>query len=301
MADYKRIIRSSHFIFVVGQERTPLTIHSAILQNLSEPLYALINNGVMKESTARLATLNDVETDTFIAFCEYAYTGAYATPDRPSVETSADEPDKGPANDQDTKVDVSLDILGYQAYPETSIERNDSWGAIAYSSKKKKLKGKKSCWNKPEPSYEPEPEPESVQVNIIYPYERLWEEFRSRAFQANAALLSPNPDIIFHAKLCVFATKYLVEPLRQQCLRSLHRDLSNFSLNGDNVSIILDLLEFTYTNTGRYEPGGKSPLRDLVIHFVACEARTLGDNEKFTEILDSNAEMGSDLVAKLVK
>lgn len=142
---------------------------------------------------------------------------------------------------------------------------------------------------------------ERIQVDAIYPYERLWEQFRSRSFGVKSALRAKYPDIVFHAKVYVFATKYLVEQLRQQCLKSLHRDLLAFSLNRESASLILDLLEYTYTNTGRHEPGGKSPLRDLVIHYIACEARTLGDNERFTQILDSNSEMGSDLVAKLVR
>jgi hypothetical protein len=54
-------------------------------------------------------------------------------------------------------------------------------------------------------------------------------------------------------------------------------------------------------HTGRGEPGGKSLLRDLVIHYAACEARTLTDDENFTILLDSNGEMGSDLAMKLVR
>lgn len=105
---------------------------------------------------------------------------------------------------------------------------------------------------------------------------------------------------MFHAKLYIFATKYLIEPLRQQCLRSIHRDLSTFSLNRDNRSLIFDLLHFTYAFTGRFEAGGRSALRDIVIHYVACEIRTLVDDKKLTELLDSDTEIGSDLVMKLV-
>lgn len=43
------------------------------------------------------------------------------------------------------------------------------------------------------------------------------------------------------------------------------------------------------------------PPRNLVIHYVAYDAPTLAGNERFHQLLlDSNGEMGSDLVAKLL-
>lgn len=39
-------------------------------------------NGSMKEALCRTATIDDVEEDTFIAFCEFAYRGKYNTPCR---------------------------------------------------------------------------------------------------------------------------------------------------------------------------------------------------------------------------
>jgi hypothetical protein len=54
-------------------------------------------------------------------------------------------------------------------------------------------------------------------------------------------------------------------------------------------------------HTRQGEPGGKSLLQDLVIYYTACEARTLTNNQKFIMILDSNREMGLDLIIKLVR
>ena len=44
------------------------------------------------------------------------------------------------------------------------------------------------------------------------------------------------------------------------------------------LELSLDLLDFTYT-LGEGEPGGKSLVQDLVIHYTACEV--LADDEKF--------------------
>lgn len=71
-----------------------MTIHVNVVTNLSAPLAALISNGVMKESTSKVAVLDDVEAETFKKFCSFAYTGGYliypnAVPGKANPETSA--------------------------------------------------------------------------------------------------------------------------------------------------------------------------------------------------------------------
>lgn len=138
-------------------------------------------------------------------------------------------------------------------------------------------------------------------IYVESPYERRWDQFRSLQFVGNEALISSDPDLLAHAKTYVFATRYLVDSLRGQCLKSLHRDLCKFSLNSRSVSHILDLLQYTFEQTGRQEPNGCLSLRELVIHYASCEARTLIENARFRHLLDEYGEMGSDLVAKLLE
>jgi hypothetical protein len=67
------------------------------------------------------------------------------------------------------------------------------------------------------------------------------------------------------------------------------------------MSHILDLLQYTFEQTGRQEPDGWYSLRKLVIDYTSCEARFLVENTRFRRLLDEHGEMGSDLVAKLVE
>lgn len=279
----------------MGRERTRLSIHAAIAQDISDPLYALMNNGHMTESLAGFATLDDVEEGTFIGFSEYAYTGQYVTP-----ELSMSQPiDSDNSTDRlnGLSMENGEDSALNDAEPDPAPDL-DTWAAFTKSKKSKKAKKNPTHYHYEFQGKAPDEFPE--QITVVYPYEQLWERFRSLVFDSKPASFSSNPDILFHAKLYVFATKYLIEPLRQQCLRSLHRDLSVFSLNPENRTLIFDLLGFTYANTGRLEAGGRSALRDLVIHYIACEIRTLADDKKLYEVLDSDAEIGSDLVMKLV-
>lgn len=58
-----------------------MMIHADIVQNMSQPLCTLINNGHMKESINRVAVLNDIDPEIFATLCEYLYAGRYTTPD----------------------------------------------------------------------------------------------------------------------------------------------------------------------------------------------------------------------------
>jgi hypothetical protein len=108
------------------------------------------------------------------------------------------------------------------------------------------------------------------------------------------------PYLVFHAKLYVFATRFLIPALAQLCLRKLHRDLLNlgfpeypsdsqdeevYALSTTKARMILDLLDYTYNKTTRLEPISAisatqlrdNELRRLVVHYAACKVRDLAD------------------------
>lgn len=74
------IIHSPSFTFLVGPKHTKLTIQSELARHVSKPLHNLMNNGHTRESKNRIAVLEDEDVETFVAFCEYAYTGDYNVP-----------------------------------------------------------------------------------------------------------------------------------------------------------------------------------------------------------------------------
>lgn len=79
------IIQSPSFIFLVGPKHTKLTIQSGLAYHVSKPLHNLMNNGHTRESKHRIAVLEDEDVETFVAFCEYAYTGDYNVPSPPAI------------------------------------------------------------------------------------------------------------------------------------------------------------------------------------------------------------------------
>ncbi|CAL5867789.1 uncharacterized protein PFLUO_LOCUS2010 [Penicillium psychrofluorescens] len=83
--DYSRIILSPSFTFLVGPKHTKLTIQSGLVEHVSRPMHDLMN-GHTRESKHRIAVLEEEDVETFVAFCEYAYTGNYTVPSRPKAK-----------------------------------------------------------------------------------------------------------------------------------------------------------------------------------------------------------------------
>ncbi|KAL2854274.1 hypothetical protein BJY01DRAFT_44056 [Aspergillus pseudoustus] len=78
--DFRSIINSVPFTFLVGPNHTKLTIQSGLARHLSRPLDYLMNSGQTRESKHQIAVLEDEDVETFVAFCEYAYSGNYSVP-----------------------------------------------------------------------------------------------------------------------------------------------------------------------------------------------------------------------------
>lgn len=79
------VLSSRTFQFLVGPDtpdRKPLTIHTAVMEAHSAPLAALMNEG-MSEATDEIAILEDIDEQTFVRFCEFAYIGDYTPAQRP--------------------------------------------------------------------------------------------------------------------------------------------------------------------------------------------------------------------------
>lgn len=260
-------MRSSHFTFLVGEEKTPLSIHAAVLEKLSAPLHALVSNGYMRESQSGFAILEDVDVETFAAFSEFAYTKDYKTPAR--------------------KYDAEKPPRSIVPKPNRISKRSRT---VSPRLEKLRQYCNKFLYTSG-----------TTQKDFdAFHFESIGDSFQSRKFGRKAVKSNPNLNLLLHAKLYIFSTRYLIEPLRQKCLATLHEDLLHLEC-ATASHLVLDLLEYVYSNTGRSEPTGESLLRDLVIHFVAYKLPELSEHEGFSIIMESNAEIGLDLAMEMLK
>lgn len=238
------------------------------MKDHSKPLAALVSNGMLKESKEKIAELADVEPEVFTAFCEYVYTGTYTSP---FVAPTNNAP---PATLFSMLAEFKTSVGSLFDQHFSSLTYQDS--LFSYS------QGKVAClslWNK---------------------YKELCgltlKEFRAWENGVDPSPVHGIPCPLFHAKLYVFSTKYMVDPLRKMCLSSIHRDLSSYMIQSDEIC---DLLEFVYRETGPVEFDGGSPLRSLLSFNVAARVSRYSSERRFSELLQSNVEISSDLIQKL--
>jgi hypothetical protein len=245
-----------------------------------------MNNEHMVEARDGLAVLDDVEADTFVGFCEFAYTGDYRSriTERGS-EIVIDDP--APIQKEEAHEGRALE---WEKQPAPAIEEapmsEEYWGR---GRREKKYRTQAT------------------------PIERIWKDFLNLTYEDPPSLVSdeqatlvngdtaPAPkttiSLLYHAKIYVFAEKYLIDNLRILCLRKLHAALRDFDLTLQTSGLILELLEFTYAQTERKE-SRDDELRMLLIHYVACKKEILKQNLNFRSLLEANGEMACDLLYK---
>ncbi|QGA20147.1 hypothetical protein EYB26_007848 [Talaromyces marneffei] len=141
----------------------------------------------------------------------------------------------------------------------------------------------------------------SPQRNNSASHRRFFEQFRSLNFYDVPAMVSVNPNIMFHAKLYVFATEFQILSLQRQCLSKLHGDLCEFYMNPSDVQILLDLIEYSYTHTARHELGEESPLRNLGFRYALCHIDKLVGEERFEHIVAGNGDLALDILKEALK
>jgi hypothetical protein len=255
----------------------------------------------MVEAHDGLAVLDDVEADTFVGFCEFAYTGDYRSrmmEREPEIATDGpapiqrEETHEAAALDWEEPVALALEEppLEWEEQPMPAAEevREQYWG---YST----LKQKKQ-------------ETQTTQT------ERIWNDFLNLTYEDPPRLVSDeqatpvNGDntsapqttisLLYHAKIYVFAEKYLIDNLRMLCLRKLHANLRDFDLTLQTSGLILEVLKFAYAQTERKE-SRDDELRMLIVHYAACKGEILKENPNLRSLLEADAEMACDLLYKI--
>jgi hypothetical protein len=74
------ILHSKQFMFLIGPNEEPITIHAGAIGALSSPLERLVN-GPMKEAQDNIARFPTLEVIDFDRICEFACRGNYTDPD----------------------------------------------------------------------------------------------------------------------------------------------------------------------------------------------------------------------------
>jgi hypothetical protein len=247
-------------------------------------------NGSMREAIDGVATLEGVDEQTFVRFCEYAYMGDYT-----------------PAQQQHVLASFNFDG-GEIPTPMGDLAE----GAFAASKKSKKKKGASRIAD-----YDNVEEccghcVQCGQCGRGVPTQILWDEFQRRKYSAVIPKFRPresldeceNNDGPFycHARVYVFAEMYEIADLRSLALDKLHQALCSFKVVAGQMGRVIDLVRFSYCNDNtRDNEAGQDmdSLRRMVVHFVVCVFGTIVKDDKFPGLMEAGGCFARDLTGLL--
>lgn len=317
--NYREVLETGLFTFLLGPEEVPLQIHAGLVKDLSEPLQAMMTNG-MKESVERKAKLNDVDPHTFSLFAEYAYTGIYRlTPWQSSISDS-DETNcvidgaRTPSCCKACGKKYYVEFrdrqygLGYctpsdcHTYHEAMKYLSVDW--CNYCGESVAYNISKSC-----PGCESTQAPGYGHAFVQRKYDA--EDMNHDELRGYLSSIKPPDDlsvrVASHACLYNFADRFMVKPLQKLCLHKLHRDLSSLKLDDDTIIEVVELMEFTCKITssdikargGHAEDGVGKDLRDLVIAYASWKAEELVKYDAFKTMLAGGGELVAELFTQV--
>ena len=114
-------------------------------------------------------------------------------------------------------------------------------------------------------------------------------------------------DLTSHAKLWVFADRYLIKDLKALCLHMLYRELLLFNINQNSVLEIFDFLYYVYDFTpdkdeddDEVNSGGNmdfNELRDLAISYAACMLNEIREYKEFREMMRNGGDLAADFIS----
>jgi hypothetical protein len=292
---------SKQFVFVVGEGQTEFSVHAAVISKQSKALDVLIN-GPMAEASDGKAIFEDIQEDTFIRFCQFAYTGNYTTPEftyKPAVEPLDISPsvalshDASTTNRDDTRpieeppsLEPAIDIV-----PGPEPEDNDITGLEPKKSENPKKPSKSRLLR------------QSLD-DKLYNIETIRTAFTARCEvrQNSSPTEDYTPVFLGHAQLYVFAEKWGIEDLKTLALFKLHKTLVSFTLYAARRPDIVELLQCAYSNDHTPDlVDAVDDLRSLVMLYTACEVENLIHCPEFLSLIGEGGQLAQDLVQMLMK
>jgi hypothetical protein len=290
-----RIISSTPFEFVVGPDRKKFTIHTALAAYHS-PVLAVMMTGRMSEAQDGRATLEDVDEQTFVQFCEYAYTKDYTpTPHEIVLDSSMVDGDDALANNYADELLDSFPSLPNDSFREWRMSKKNKRGPnkdavssyaidrpCVYCGHKP---GKQAFWNEFRRTYD------SISIQDFEARKNeQWEDYTNV--------------FLGHARIYVFADKYNVATLRTLALGKLYQTLDVFNLYSTRIGDIINLVRYSYSNSNTHDSDGVQDmdiLRNLVAHYIVYMFEDLAKDDNFLALMEEGGPFVQDLTVMLLR
>jgi hypothetical protein len=316
---FEAIVNSDVYTFIIGPEQKEYTaVHSAVISQISGPFAAMFRSG-MKESTEKRVVLDDVDPATFGLFLEYAYTKSY----HPPAAVFNKDPDTGfevgSIDPCDTSNCRRFCVYCGSDYAWSRDCRAFCPNVPAVTMKNRHRTFCRSCGLRVSDSAEVTTHGMFVVgardckdcrmlkdmrkfPQRTYPvHGRSGADFEDYLNGMSDEDLTPS-DICHHARLYIFATKWMVTDLQELCLHRVRRELSNRQLTESVVQHICDTIREVYETTSAASGGSGgigSGLRHLLVDYAFCfQDSLLNTFDAFQALLLEGGDFLSDFARR---
>lgn len=295
------VFRSRQFVFVVGESGTEFSVHADVIANQSKALKALVS-GEMAEASDGRAIFEDLDENTFIRFCQFAYTGDYTPPEfvrdpgvlvpigrgSPPTPTKSQSSSTSP-RDQSPHMGYDEDeperLSDNELYPEEPADFLDETKPIVSKKSSRSRFLRRLLDGK------------DYDVETI----RTISTIRCAVRENSSATEDYTLVLLGHAQLYVFAEKWGINDLKTVALHKLHDTITSFTLYSSRRRDIVELLRYAYSNEHTPDRGECiDELRSLVVLYAACEVESLMLCPEFLLLLAEKGELTPDLVQWLI-
>ncbi|KAK7926792.1 peptidase C13 family-domain-containing protein [Apiospora marii] len=308
---FDEFIRSRVITFVVGSSPTEIHVHADAISRLSKPLKVLID-GDMKEAREGRVVWDDIDSDTFARFAQWAYTHDYKTPEPtvpPDVSPPSTKADAG--NDSPNQSEKAL----YNIKHKTDTARCASCSGAPDS---RPFEGTHNCTcTKCNRSCLPylchecdQPVPLAACDDCRVKKSKSGAMIRAftdtEEWTLPSGCFNPRRNIkaeedytnvlLSHAKLYVLADKYDIAGLGDESIHRLYVTLRSFAVYKSRMVDIVSLVQFVFDNT---QDGDR--IRSMLALYCACIAEDLAECIEFESLMQASPDFGRALVLKMSK
>lgn len=298
MINQNRIMCGPTVKFLLGQDKTPMIIHKVLVEDLSINLRNLVS-GHMEEAQSGAVDWNHMEESTFILFAEFAYTGDYALGSESLFEVSSgSEPTK--MESEETHANYFREEFSVVQDAEDGLVIAECEPVDAYEDRWSSASSQKRCRRcKRLPETKPVQTAPAKQTfsSLKFPFpSNLIQHYKVRP---NASPTEDyTPILLGHARMYVLADAFDIPTLADLALHKLYETLRSFTLYEDRYDDILELVRYIYDDNTK---GRHDRLRDLVLWYLASEAKPLIKSEKCLELVQELGEFGRDLLSVVLE
>lgn len=262
----KDIFDGGIFTFLVGPEKARFDVHPQVIAGTSQPLAALMNNGLMQESLQRTATLPETDSDTFASLLGFAYFGEY------TVRQSLGQPESTPTPGKPVTIPKLDEFCAYCGYLQEGAGRQACKKLSCVACRKHSIRTTYcvSC-------DEPAADCGCGAVRTSHAGDRsvAFLQRKNPLKDSTIEMRIETVQISQIIKLYLLADQYMVDGLKQLCLYKLHQALCLLDLDDSTIDGVCDMICLGCLQHGEGDLVRDDPLQGLILDYMVFEARKL--------------------------